>query len=745
MRFPLLAALLGSTCIVPAYAQEAVADPQPTAGAQTTDAAADEIVVTAQRRSERVQDVPIAISVVSGDQLQRQQVTQLTDLSRTTTALQFGAVSGGGGSGAFVRGIGTAALSRSAEGAVGIVVDGVVQGNTNISNLFDIARVEVLRGPQGTLFGQSVSAGVINISTLAPDPTAVSGRIIVEASGDGFAGSELGRQIVRGGVNVPVSATSAVRFSAFGGQTTGTNRNLFTGKTDELTEAGWRARFLGTFADRVTVNLIADYSYNSTQDPPFFNYVQAATPDTIALARSCGITIQRGNLDSCGRPGRATGRAYGLSGQVDVELGDLTLTSITARRIQNLYTSTDIDRFYNSAVNISSGAATDYGQFTQEIRLSSDPARPLSVVLGGFYYDADTDVEQGPPQGGQVALPNGFILGTLERSTTQSRNYSGFGEARYRNGPVTVFGGVRLQRSELSHVGLRQSVTVRGPIPNGTPLTTDYGYDDTDLSWRVGGQLAPTRQFMVYGTVARGYKNAQLASIAVVNNVPLLRNVVLPEKPMAYEVGVKTSLFNGRLSFNIDGFYQKVRNLQTQTTVTLSDNPVPALLPTNVSEVVSKGIEADAFGRIGRHLTLNASAIYNVAKYPIDYRDRDNVSLVGQQLAFAPRFTATLSGEYTTPVSGNVEGFLSLDGRYKSATRLTDEVRDPTYSVDEARFIFGGRVGARVDDQWSVALFANNIGASRLPAAATRLLGNFAYAYNIQSVRQVGLQTSLQF
>lgn len=737
---------------VPAFAQDSTRTSQgPASEAAEEDSALGDIVVTAQRRAESVQDVPIGISVVSSEQLDRQQVTQLTDLSRTSASLQFGSVggSGGGGSGAFIRGIGTASLSRSAEGAVGIVVDGVVQGNTNINNLFDIARVEVLRGPQGTLFGQSVSAGVINISTRAPDPSAVSGKFAIDLSGDGFAGSEFGRQILRGSVNVPINAESAIRFSAYGGQTTGVLRNVFTGQNDKYEEAGFRARYLGRFGEGVTVNITGDYNYSLGQDGQFFTYIQALVPATATALTTCGVTARVGNFEHCSSPSETQrGRSYGVSGQVDVELGRLTLTSITGIRWNRLTVTGDIDRIADSinlGADIRSGVQTDYKQFTQELRLASDPNDPFSFTIGGFYYDADTKLKQNPSLGSTVTLPNGFITATVLNQVAESVNYSGFGEVRFRTEPFTFFAGARVTRSELSLAETRQGITVSGPIPAGAVLTTDYGFQDTDLSWRIGAQYEPTPDLMLYATVARGYKNGQLSPILVVNNVPILRRVIAPEQPTAFELGLKSTLFDGRLAFNLNGFYQKIKNLQGQTFVTLSDSPVPALLPTNISEVVSKGFEVDAFGRIGSNLTVNFSAVYNVARYPSDYTDQANVSLKGQQIAFAPRFSATFSSEYTVPLSGQAEAFISFDARYRSKTRLTDVRLSEAISVDQSRWVFGGRIGARVEDRWSVAVFANNIGASRVPSVFNLLLGNKAAFYSTQSARQIGLQAQFEF
>lgn len=753
-----IACLMSSAAFLaaPAMAQTAeTADPQ-------TDAAGD-IVVTAQRRVERVQDVPISISVVSGDQLDRQQVLEVRDLARTNASVNFGNTgSNEAGGGAFIRGIGTAALTRSAEAAVGIVVDGVVQGNTNVGNLFDISRVEVLRGPQGTLFGQSVSAGVINMSTVAPDPSRVSGKVSGEFAGNGFAGSEYGRLIVRGALNLPLSSDSAIRVSAFGGRTKGVLHNTNLKKDDRTDDVGVRARFKGQFGN-LTVNLIGDYSHTNLFDGGFFTLIDAS-PNPIAnwagTLAACGVTPRPGNFNHCSSPSEVQRvKTYGGSAQFDLELGDITVTSITALRKKDIFTHQDVDRTpveLNPFLNIDFYGTTDYQQFTQEIRVASDPGRPFSFTLGGFYYKADTANESGPQTGVVVRLQLPFLpfplfSTTYDSSRARSENLSAFGEARYKSGPFTVFAGGRLTGAKQRTRSQRQNINT-APFPGTSPLVSaDNTFKDTDFSWRVGAQYAASPQLMAYATLSRGYKNAQVIPVLFLGTdslAPIVETtrVSLPEKPMAFELGLKSTLLNGRLLLNIDGFYQDTKNLQTQTWIQLAGQPFPSLIPGNASKVISKGIEADVYFKMSRSFTLSASATYNVAKYPADYFDGENVSLKGEQIAQAPRFAATISGEYAAPISGDVEGFISLDGRYRSKVRLADSRLSPQYTVDKERFTLGGRLGVRLPDRWSAAIFANNITGTRIPSVLLPTLPSGPAAfYSTQAKREVGLQAELEF
>lgn len=745
------------TIAQPASAQTAPAAPTQVQSTTATESAdqLDEIVVTAQRRTESVQDVPLSISVVSGAQLDRQQVVELRDLSRTTAGLEFGANSGANpGGGGSIRGLGTTAFSRAAEAAVGVVVDGVVQGNANVNNLFDVARVEVLRGPQGTLFGQSTSAGVINISTVAPNFNRAEGKIQTELAADNFAGSKVGRQVLRVAGNVPVSERSALRVSLYSAGTQGVTRNVFLGRDDQQFEFGARARYLAELGDRVTLNLIGDYSDSKIDDGGFFVFGGAAAGTRAAQFNArCGVTPSLSNFDHCSTfPVQFKTKTYGLSAQVDVDLGGLTLTSITAARRQVFDQSNDVDRLPEdiTTLNISSLSTTTVRQFTQEVRLASDPTRPLSFTVGG-YYQASNTVEDNPGLSGnnlyfaRAGLPGPPTLRTRTRILADNDldNLSGFGEVRYRTGIFSVFGGARLNRNTQSGRFVRQVL-----LPALAPAATgELTLNDTDLSWRVGGQIEPSNDVMVYGTVSRGYKSGQVA----VNVVP--RSVVQPEKPMDFQAGIKTQMFDRRLAVNLAGFYTRVNDYQATLTSINPDTGVVQGVPFNIDRVISKGVELELFGRIGRNLSINGSALYNVAEYPTGFRANDGALLEGQQLAFAPRFKATLSGEYTVPVGGDADGFIALDGAYKSRTRYGIDNGNDTFNFYKAHLIVGARVGVRVDDRWSVSAFARNIGNVATPfsiGVIPQPLGDPALSsrhvyQGANGLRQVGLQTSLSF
>jgi iron complex outermembrane recepter protein len=308
-----------------------------TAHAQQAPAAAPEqlteVIVTAEKRAENIQEVPVAITVVSAEQLDAQHVYTIADLARTTPSLEMVQAFGGPGGGGQIRGIGTNSFSPTAEGAVGIVVDGVPQGNVNITNIFDMKQVEVLKGPQGTLFGLTSSAGVINMTTEPPDPTKFEAKAQLDYSDDDKFSSQFGEETVRAVVNVPVTQGSALRLSVSDDRTKGVQVNDFTGDANISTEWGGRLRYLVNVTDDLQVNLIADYDRRGQNyNDPEFDYVSANPALTAELA-ACGIIPSYANQARCSSAANDTNyRNYGTSAQIDYRLGNATLTSITGYR-----------------------------------------------------------------------------------------------------------------------------------------------------------------------------------------------------------------------------------------------------------------------------------------------------------------------------------------------------------------------------------------------------------------------------
>lgn len=735
-----IAALAGASMFAlaaPAFAQDAA--PQ---SAAETDADHDpnsEIIVTAQRRQERVTEVPISITVASQAQLERQQVNSLNDLNRVAPALEIQSApsqnTGGGGS---IRGIGTQSFSPGAVASVGVVVDQVSQGNANISDLFDVSRIEVLKGPQGTLFGLTTSAGVINITTNAPDPTRISARLRTELSDAGTAGSKYGQRVVQGMVNLPVSATSALRVSGMMNQRQGVNRNALNGEWNDVNRYALRGRFLWDATEALTFNLIGDWSKGSAENGgDFFTFVSNTTANT-ALLNNCGITPGEGNQNFCIANGLSSkNQSWGGSAQVDYDAGPLTLTSITAFRKSEASSSTggNIYRADTLASTLRSGpSGSDIRLFTQEFRVSSPGSSTFEYTVGAFYSHQRT-VQQPESFTIRVKLPNGVTitpvnsLGALNTITDESLAVFGQGTLHATDKLRLILGG--------RYTGGRLSLD-RVDAADGS---FSYEVLNVDrISWRTGAQYDISPAIMAYVTASRGFKGGQIA----VPTAPLLPYVVQPEVPMSYEAGMKATLFAGAV-LDVSLFYSKIQNFQAQE---CNVNPVTAQLvcaQTNIDGVKTRGAEVNLFGRVSDRLSVNTGFIYTKATYPDGFIGNDSTNIGGTQLAYSPRYKFTLSGEYEQPVTSSLNAFLAADTIWKSRIRYQNTSRSA--ETFRPHWIVGGRVGVRTgDDRYSAGVFVRNLFDIHEPSLLQSEFGSGVGAiYGPQSFRQVGLQLDAKF
>jgi len=713
-----------------------------------------EIVVTAQRRQEKVADVPISITVADQAQLERQQVNTINDLNRIAPSLEIqsapGQNTGGGGA---IRGIGTQTFSAGAIASVGVVVDQVSQGNANIGDLFDVSRIEVLKGPQGTLFGLTTSAGVINITTNAPDPREFSARIRTELSDAGIAGSKFGSQIVQGVVNVPLASNAALRVSGIVNRRQGVNRDALTGKLADTNRYGLRARLLWEPTDDLSFNLIGDYTRGtSNRGGDFFTFVKTGGPgpffggagfDPVGITArlaSCGVVVREGNQDFCtSQEILARNKNYGISFQADYDAGPFTLTSISAyrgSRVENR--GNNIFRADPLELQITGGGDRNkLDLFSQEFRVSSPGGQALEYTFGAFLshqkttqYPSFFNITLTPFPG--LNIPIVRSLGAQTEVTDDSLAF--FGQATYHvTDAFRLIAGGRYTGTRLS----LDRFDLDANAASSLRLNTEK------FSYRLGGQYDLGGRTMIYATASRGFKGGQIA----VPTFPLLPYIVRPEIPSSYEVGLKSTLFGGLVA-DINLFYQKIRDFQAQQCIVLASGQL-SCTQTNIDGVKSRGAEINFFGKISDRLSLNTGFIFAKATYPKGFIGSDGSVIGGEQLAYAPKYKFTASGEYEVPVSDDFAGFVAIDAIWKS--RLRYEANSLKETTFRPHWLVGGRIGVRTaDDRFSVAVFGRNLFNVHEPSL---LQSDFPYngaqnigaIYGPQSFRQLGIQLDGKF
>ena len=724
-----------------------------------------EIVVTAQKRKEKLQEVPIAVTVVRQDQLQQQAVANIQDLMRVAPAIESYGQPGNPDTRISIRGISTNSFSQTAEQAVSFVADGVVLGRAPSFSLFDIAQVEVLRGPQGTLFGKNSSAGVVNIVTNTPDPT----RFGVDAHVD--LGNEWDYRLVQATANVPLADTAAMRISAGQQYSQGFIRNVVRDEDSEADSQGARARLLWDVTPALTLNVIADYDKQKNSEQlylQFDRYALPYTPTDDPIPLCDGTYASPDNRIACGsKPSRYDSESWGFSAQIDYQLGEHTLTSISAYRRYLQDGGLDVD---GTALDLyDNGNVFDNKVYTQELRIASPQGGVIEYVAG--LYGSKTEVYNYLTQNIGASLL-GFTLGNPNEYDARMKSIAAFGQLTWNLDPqLRLIGGLRLTRDDVE---MTSQSFIESPLLNG-PLNAPLAGDDTvnNVSWKIGGQYDIDRSTMAYITASRGYKGPQIVfnppdPLGALGGMlgPASISVISPEYPMDYEAGVKSSWFHGALIANLNFFHTRIKDYQSSVF-----NAQGASTANNIDHVVTKGIELDVLGMLYPGLTLSGGAVYNKATYPEYYvtctspqpgpQCQPNAAgtpvenVAGQQLVGAPKWKLTLATNYERGLGMlGLDGFVGADVVYRSTVRF-NAGSDPRNATGE-HAIVGARLGIRQPDQgWSLALYARNLFDERYPQFlyAPYLFSQYSapggeavgHALSTESFRTFGLSLDYRF
>ena len=657
--------------VTSALALAAIATP---AAAQdmSADDASDygDIIVTAQKREENLQKVPAAVSVVSAEQLDQRGVVNLTSLQQLVPSLNFKDSATTLDSSVFLRGVGTINFSIAAEPSVGFVVDGVTYARSGeaFGDLYDIERIEVLRGPQGTLFGKNASAGVINVVTKRPG-SEFGGYVEATATTDE-------EYKVRGAVDVPMGEGLAGRFTANYGRFDGTVRNITLNRTVNGYERwGVRGLIVANPTDALELTLIGDYR---KQNSDCCAEVIGTAPAG-ALAGSLAGVALKGDETRAIRQNtltRTREKSWGLSLQGDLDVGAVgTLTSITAYRKYSNFGIRDgdfIDRVYNIA---GGNQLDDYGPqpsktFTQEVRLSSPGGQAFEYVLGGFYYRATQErtFQRDDIICSATTLPEvspGLAPCAVGSSTLRFPSALGvFGSkiqsaALYGNLTFNVSDSFRLIGGARYTHDKVKAYNTRTPASNGGgPGLANAGANyrlktsNSDFSFRAGAQYDVLDTLMVYATYSQGYKGPAFNVFFNQNDNQLAP--IEPETADAYEAGAKFKTADGSFTMNTAVFYAKYDNFQANSFVNLNNSIITQL--TNAGAVSTKGVEIETLIRPSRNFTLTAGVSYTDAQI-----DRFNVppgapagasTRRGEQLPLAPTWKGNIGATWKIETGG---------------------------------------------------------------------------------------------
>jgi iron complex outermembrane receptor protein len=723
--------------------------------AATASDSAPEITVVARKRSENAQTVPIPITVISAEELTRQNLVNFTNFQNKFPAfsvyltnpkqLNLG-----------IRGIGNNGFNTDGiDGSVGIFVDGVYTGRQGMvsTDFNDVADVELLRGPQGTLFGKNTTAGAVIINTLKPE---------FELHGGGEVSfGNFGLREVKASVTGPLIADKlAVRISAFDSSRDGTYKNLYNGVGQNARQgSGIRAQLLATPTDNLSIRLIGmhgEQDFNTMSPVILSVYNPAALQARMAAA---GYTLSTSNAKdryvNIDGALNAQTKSNSASGEINLDVDGIgTFTSITAYQEWQCFTNNDNDYTQLDAI-------TDYGscnkehQFSQELRWSTPADQPIEATLGGFLsrqrLQVDSRVEFGPQYNIWAANPSATAFPTTGGRTWAQGAYSsrvdGFGiasQAVFHTDTEALFGNVTWHpdaaRNLSIDVGLRQTWERRSEIYDGQVASNpgnlntaqinamsaaganaqlghvDASLKDSALSGEAGINYKVTPHVFLYAKYARGNKSAGFNLLPVTDAQAIAvgaQQTVKGETADNFEAGIKSTFFDGKVMLNLTAFHTKVKDYQANQAIGVGNTALKFL--SNVGSLTSKGVEAELQTWLAQGLHTKGFVAYNKATYSSFHNSvcpaqstALTCDLTGRQVAWAPKWTADFTVDYTVPINDSTQIYGLVDVNWRSGQNTTITL-DPSAEI-KGYALASARVGTLLDNgRLDVQLWAENL------------------------------------
>ena len=709
------------------------------------------VIVTARLRAEDQQRIPVSVSVVDSAALMKNYTYNVSQMSQLVPSLNYNSPNPRNTS-FTIRGLGSSvlAIAQSNDGlesGVGFYVDGVYHGRpaTAAFDFMDIERVEVLRGPQGTVFGKNTTAGAISMTTRAPS---FEREVVSEVSaGDfgfvqakGMATGTLVDDLVAGRVSFAVTRRRGILYNVSNGASENTIGTLAA-----------RGELLYQPAADFTVRLSADYSefgsrcctqvyvgVGTTLKPAARQYPAMAA----ALNYNPPSLNPYARLTDIDADLRTTTNEGGLNINADWNLGAVTLTSISAWRFWNWDAANDRD-YTGIQIQTQQHIPSYQGQYSQELRLASNGSNDIDYVAGLYFFHQRITGTPITVYGAQAAFwlvgaapvtPANLLdgYGSFGNTKFNSFSYAAFGEATWHitddialTGGVrytyedkdgsyatTVSGGLATTNTTLvnSKLSILRPQSYTGTVSNGSPSGR------ASISWQA------TDEIMAYASYARASKSGGINMSGLPlnpTNLPALNTVVIkPEQNTSIEVGVKTKLLDNHLLVNFDGFNTQVQDFQTNV-VDTGPGALRGYLA-NIQGVRVQGFELDSNLLVDEHFSGHFSGTYTAGKYtsyangpcPLESIATSTTvcNLTGRPLSGLPVWALSAGGEYSTPVSvlGMAgDAYLHAEILYRSKTY--GDPSDSRYTVLPGYEITNLSLGFRAGKQWDISFWVRNL------------------------------------
>ncbi len=652
----------------------------------------DEIIVTARKREESVQDVPIAISVIGAQQIQDMNLGNIDDIA----GILPNVVNSGGGQGAdtfSIRGLSTTSNNPGFETGIGMYIDEVYIGRqfAFVTPIFDLQRIEVLRGPQGTLFGRNTIGGAISLTTLAPTET-------FTASAQVTAGDY---NLLEGGFRVsgPIGGSDALgSFSVQATERDGYLEDFATGADyNNQSSISSRGNIVFEPSSALRVSAAVDFFEDENVDA-----LMDIRGGALAVLDPYPVSDRQigANFESFGRRS-----ALGGMVRVDAELGWTDFVSITALRAHR--TKGLLDQDFSLADISFTGRTENQEQFSQEFRLQSSAGSMLNYVVGAYYFHEELDSITTANLGVDV-------LGAAETAYTtanvNSDSVALFGNVEFNlSDRVTIGGGLRYTEEDKD-LDFAQTLSPGAALLPFLGIAIDVAplvNTASEGEWSGNAYLnyRPSDNILAYASYSRGYKAGGF-NATVIGTTPTDLSFTA-EFVNSYELGLKTSWMNDRVRLNFAAFHIEYTDKQEQSLIGTT------FIVNNAASAESDGFEVELFARPTDHLTIIGGVGYTDAQYgtylgcSVDGLG-DPVHCSGNDLQNAPPWTASLAARYEQPISASLIGFIGGDVSYRDDA-FVSSLNDPNY-LHQSRTIVNAQIGLEDEaGRWRLTLWGKNV------------------------------------
>ena len=699
---------------------------------QSTSRQVEEVVVTARKKSESLQDVPISITAFSGDSIRDLGFSDTLSIDEKTPNLEIKTF--GGQPNIFIRGVGNNDFNATTISPVSIYVDDVVMGLTGsqTAQLFDVQRIEVLRGPQGTLFGRNTTGGAIAFhSNMPTEETEAGVRLTLGSHNqrdiESYIGGKLSNRV--NGRLAVISTTND-----------GDRRNDYNGKDANAKEVH-ALRSILDFQPTDRLQLLLNL--HGAVDRSDFN--QGKPRGTNAFGYTDPHPNNSGRLNFNGKS-KHYGDTHGFSLTTTFDTDGFTLKSITGYEKASTDYCGDIDHSPSSLDEIC--FQTDGEQITQEINISTDLGDNTSLVTGLFLLHEDLENLTEANLFGDA--PPTSQLPVVGYSTRDTNTYALYSELNYRfNDRWQLTGGLRYTYEEKD-ARLKSDMIPNyyNDQPNGAPIAL-VPERNLSESWdAVSGRFVidyqPTDDWMFYGSISRGFKSGgfNLGSFFDPNEV----TQVDPEYLTAFEIGSKSTLLDRRLRLNSSVFYYDYSELQVYTYVSGSTPTTPVVFALeNAADAKIYGVELEMNALISERLSMNLGAGYLRTEYK-DFVSSVGGDLSGNPMPGSPKYNLSVELSYDL---GNIKEWqveAKVDYSYTDH-RYFNAFKNEEVSSLGSHELIGARLSSTSPNgKWNVALWGRNLTDEEYIVDSTDLQGNFGFISEFYGDRRsVGIDVSYTF